>query len=86
MKDKLQRAKKVPITEIYTEQTKRSGRALVGRCVLHEDDNPSLAIYPDTNSFYCFAEGSGGDVITFYMLLHRVDFKRAVEDLSHWEC
>lgn len=40
--------------------TPRRGWAV---CPLHADRHPSLKVYPD--GYYCFACGSGGDVITF---------------------
>lgn len=75
-------AKKVTITELYSGELKRSGRALVGLCLIHEDDNPSFAIYEDTNSWYCFAGCGGGDVISFYQRIKGVDFKTAIKELA----
>ena len=43
---------------------------------------PSLKIYPETNSFYCFATGQGGDVIKFYADYKRIDLKEAIKELS----
>ncbi|WP_321308605.1 CHC2 zinc finger domain-containing protein [Marinifilum fragile] len=35
------------------------------KCPFHEDDNPSLKIYANTNTFNCFGCGANGDVIEF---------------------
>jgi DNA primase len=35
------------------------------RCPFHDDDKPSLKIYPETNTFNCFGCGATGDVIEF---------------------
>lgn len=35
------------------------------KCPFHEDDKPSLKIYPQTNTFNCFGCGAAGDVIEF---------------------
>ncbi len=35
------------------------------RCPFHGDEDPSLKIYPDTNTFNCFGCGAAGDVIEF---------------------
>lgn len=43
-------------------QCNRYGNIL---CPFHADRNPSCKIYEETNSFYCFSCGAGGDVITF---------------------
>ena len=35
------------------------------KCPFHNDEDPSLKIYPDTNTFNCFGCGAAGDVIEF---------------------
>lgn len=49
----------VDMLSVYEKHTgltmKRSGAAWVGKCPFHEDRKPSFAIYPDTDSYYCFA-------------------------------
>ncbi|MDD4193012.1 MAG: CHC2 zinc finger domain-containing protein, partial [Mangrovibacterium sp.] len=35
------------------------------RCPFHEDEKPSMKIYPDTNTFHCFGCGCSGDTIEF---------------------
>jgi hypothetical protein len=44
---------------------RRSGETWVGRCPLpdHEDKTPSFAVYPESNSFFCFGCLVGGDVV-----------------------
>lgn len=34
------------------------------RCPFHQEDTPSLKVYPGDRGFYCFGCGAGGDVIT----------------------
>lgn len=36
-------------------------------CSFHEDDKPSMKIYPETNTFHCFGCGKTGDAIDFIM-------------------
>lgn len=43
---------------------------------------PSLKIYPESNSFYCFSTGKGGDVINFYADYKRIELKEAVKELD----
>jgi len=46
--------------------------------IYKEEKNRSLKLYPDTNSFYCFATGMGGDVINFYADFKKIDNKEAI--------
>lgn len=40
----------------------------VVKCPLHGEDTPSFRYYDDTNSFYCFGCGAGGDIIQLHIL------------------
>lgn len=46
--------------------------------IYKKENNPSLKLYPETNSFYCFATGRGGDVINFYAEFKKIDNKEAI--------
>ncbi|MFZ2340572.1 MAG: CHC2 zinc finger domain-containing protein [Bacteroidales bacterium] len=35
------------------------------KCPFHDDKDPNLKIYPETNTFNCFGCGAAGDVIEF---------------------
>lgn len=61
---------------------KKTGNKYVGLCPFHEERVPSLYIYPNTNSFYCFGCCKGGDVIKFVQLYFGYDFKQAVQYLT----
>ena len=52
------------------------------KSIYKEESKPSLKLYPQTNSFYCFSTGKGSDVIRFYQDLKNVDFKTAMQQLS----
>ncbi len=49
------------------------GRVRQGVCPFHEEAEGSFTVYADTERFYCFGCGEGGDVL---------DFVQRVEDLS----
>ena len=49
-------------------QLNKSGRRWVGLCPFHEDLNPSLVVYPETQSFFCFGCRKSGDVIRYLAL------------------
>ena len=53
---------------------RRSGRHLVGLCPFHEDRRPSLVVYPESASFFCFGCDQGGDVIDFVGRLRGTGF------------
>lgn len=44
---------------------RESGSTHKCKCPHHADDHPSLVIYQDTNSYYCFQCGDAGDVFRF---------------------
>ena len=59
-----------------------SGTHLVGRCPFHRDEHPSLVVYPESRSFYCFGCGAGGDVIDFVRRAAGLSFVDALERLG----
>lgn len=62
--------------------TIRRGRNYVCSCPFHSEKTPSCTIFTDTQSFYCFGCGAGGDVITFIMKMENLDFSEAVKLLA----
>ena len=66
----------------YGITLRQSGQTWVGRCPFHRDGGrPNFHVYADTNSWYCFRCGLGGDVIRFVQKMEDVDFRQAVERL-----
>lgn len=61
---------------------KRQGRNSVCLCPFHSEKSPSCVIYNDTNSFFCFGCGAGGDVITFTMKIENLDYVEAIKFLA----
>lgn len=60
----------------------RRGRNYVCSCPFHSEKTPSCTIFTDTQSFYCFGCGAGGDVITFIMKIENLDFSEAIKLLA----
>ncbi len=60
---------------------KRRGKNLVGLCPFHNEKTPSFTVYPDSQSFYCFGCGAGGEVISFIRKAENLDFSEAVRFL-----
>ena len=61
---------------------KRAGRISKGLCPFHGEKTPSFTVYPDTQSYYCFGCGSGGDVVTFIKNIENLDYLDAVKFLA----
>lgn len=61
---------------------KRRGSTLVGLCPFHNEKTPSFTVYPDTQSFYCFGCGAGGDAVTFIKKIENLDYLDAVKTLA----
>ncbi len=75
---------KNPIEEVIGSYVnlKRAGRNLNGLCPFHNEKTPSFTVYPDTQSFYCFGCGAGGDVFTFTRKAENLDYLEAVKRLA----
>lgn len=61
---------------------KRAGRIQKCVCPFHSEKTPSCVVYPDTESFYCFGCGVGGDVISFIMNIENLSYIEAVRLLA----
>ena len=61
---------------------KKRGRTHVCNCPFHSEKTPSCTVFPDTQSFYCFGCGAGGDVITFTMKMENLGYMEAVRLLA----
>ncbi len=64
-------------------QLKPSGRLLSGLCPFHGEKTPSFYVYPETQSYYCFGCGAGGDVITFVRTAENLSYVDAVRLLAN---
>ena len=61
---------------------KRRGRNFVGLCPFHNEKTPSFNVYLQSNSFYCFGCGVGGDIITFIEKIENLNYIEAVKFLA----
>jgi len=62
---------------------KRTGSTFKALCPFHREKTPSFNVHPVRQIFHCFGCGIGGDVIKFWMMHERLDFRSAVETLAH---
>lgn len=83
--EKIEIARRYPIEELARNniELKQSGRNFISLCPFHNEKHASFYIYPETNSFYCFGCGIGGDILKLTMHLHGVEFKEAVQMLQN---
>ena len=61
---------------------KRRGATYVGLCPFHNEKTPSFTVYPETQSFYCFGCGAGGDAVGFIRKIENLDYMDAVKSLA----
>lgn len=70
------------VVSAYVNLSKRQGRIRKGLCPFHNEKTASFAVYEDTQSFYCFGCGVGGDVVNFIMNIDNLDYVEAVRKLA----
>lgn len=61
---------------------KKRGSTFVGLCPFHNEKTPSFTVYPETQSFYCFGCGAGGDAVGFVRKIENLDYIDAVKFLA----
>ena len=79
---------KIDIVEYIgrTTELRPKGSLYEGRCPIHgSDEGTPLVIYPQTNSYFCFACESGGDIIQFVSDYEDVSRTVAIKKLAQ-EC
>lgn len=60
---------------------KKMGKNSKSLCPFHSEKTPSMVVYPDTQSFFCFGCGAGGDVVSFIKLIENIDYVEAIKFL-----
>lgn len=61
---------------------KRSGVRHLGLCPFHGEKTPSFSVHGGQQFFYCFGCGESGDVFSFMMKYHHLDFPAALKTLA----
>ncbi|MCP4340792.1 MAG: DNA primase [Desulfobulbaceae bacterium] len=62
---------------------KRSGTRFLGLCPFHGEKTPSFSVHSGQQFFHCFGCGESGDVFSFVMKYHSLDFPEAVKTLAN---
>lgn len=79
-------AEKIDIVDYIsqTEELHRMGQYYTTRCCFHQgDDTPSLRVYPDTQSWYCFGCHKGGRIFQWVQMKDELPFGKAVEKVAN---
>ena len=61
----------------------KSGKDFKGQCPFHDDRSPSFYVVPSKGIYNCFGCGEHGDIFTFVMKRHGLDFVEAVKAVGH---
>lgn len=56
----------------------------LGLSPFKSEHTPSFSVRRETNSFYCFASGIGGNVLTFTRYYYKCGYKEAIEHLKEY--
>lgn len=76
---------KIDITVLISRDTelRHCGKNFQARCPFHDDRRPSFIVYPETNSWWCFACNEGGDVIKYIQKSRNCGFRAALTELQN---
>jgi DNA primase len=82
IKDRVQQA--TDIVRLIGEQValRPKGKEFAGLCPFHDDKNPSMQVSPAKQIYKCFSCGAGGDVFSFTMNYHKMNFPEAIKHLA----
>jgi DNA primase len=63
-------------------ELKRAGSRFTGRCPFHSEKTPSFSVNPQGQFYHCFGCGEHGDVFSFVMKYHHMEFPEALAMLA----
>jgi DNA primase len=63
-------------------ELKRAGARFSGLCPFHAEKTPSFSVNPMGQFFHCFGCGESGDVFSFVMKYHHLDFPETLKMLA----
>ena len=65
----------------HIKHAKVTGHNLIGLCPFHDDRNNSFSVDLKTGQWHCFAEGIGGNYVSFFAKIHGIDTKDAYKQI-----
>ena len=69
---------RLPILTVVQHYDHKPNRNNLIKCPFHEDDKPSLQLYPTTNTWHCFGCNKGSDQIDFIKLKENCTMHQAI--------
>lgn len=63
-------------------ELRRAGARFSGLCPFHAEKTPSFSVNPQGQFFHCFGCGESGDVFSFVMKYHQMDFPETLKLLA----
>lgn len=63
-------------------ELRRAGARFTGLCPFHGEKTPSFSVNPQGQFYHCFGCGEHGDVFSFVMKFHHMDFPDALKMLA----
>jgi DNA primase catalytic core len=78
----LEETRKVDIVQVVQDLGLRIQEHRKVLCPFHTENTPSLYLYLQTNTYYCFGCGKHGDVIHFYAGFCQLEYKKAMHELA----
>ncbi len=63
-------------------ELKQAGNNFKGLCPFHSEKTPSFSVSPEKGLYHCFGCGASGNIFTFIMQFHNLDFIEAVKFLA----
>lgn len=70
------------VTQTYERPIRKGGKLFV-HCPIHNgDDNASLCLYPESNSWYCFGCHEGGSILSWMLKAEGMRYKDALGKLQ----
>lgn len=78
LKEIKSRADIVDVISSFLPSVQKKGKNYVALCPFHDDNDPSMQINKDRQTFKCFVCQTGGDVFTFVQKYDKCSFEEAV--------